>query len=265
MSRDSLPLLLRLRSLLPTDDPIQRELQPISSFFAGVSYYSLRERSDASDLIPARVYKEWLGRFQAERALTESVSLRLIYMLKEDPALLQEFKELTGPEGLDLITRFEIREIPAPSWNGQDARSASVADSYYWLAFEPATDMGGAGAMFFFSQLSLGTRRAIRAITSLLFDKRSLMLMEQPEDSIHPDLLRKLIDVFRSYSGYSQIVFTTHSPEVLDVLDPDEILLVIAPEGKTEARRLSSQEVLGARRFLKNDGSLSEYIEISAG
>ena len=57
-------------------------------------------------------------------------------------------------------------------------------------------------------------------MTSLLFDKRPLMLMEQPEDSVHPGLLRKVIDIMRSYSHSSQIIFTTHSSEVLDILQP---------------------------------------------
>jgi predicted ATPase len=117
--------------------------------------------------------------------------------------------------------------------------------------------------LFPFSQLSHGSRRAIRIVTSLLFDARSLMLMEQPEDSMHPGLLRRLIDLLRSYSARSQIVFTTQSPDVLDALEPDEVLLVSAPNGHTEARPLSQNEITRAKRYLKENGSLSEYIELT--
>ncbi len=45
------------------------------------------------------------------------------------------------------------------------------------------------------------------------------------------------------------------------MLRPEEVLLVTAPEGWTEARKLSSDEVSRAKRFLKNEGSLSEFLE----
>jgi predicted ATPase len=121
--------------------------------------------------------------------------------------------------------------------------------------------MGGAGRSFQFSDLSVGTRRVIRVVTSLLFDKRSLMLIEQPEDSIHPGLLRKLIDMMRSYSDGSQIIFTTHSSEVLDILRPEEVLMTTARDGKTSVRPLSPDEVARARRFLSDEGSLSDFLE----
>ena len=121
--------------------------------------------------------------------------------------------------------------------------------------------MGGAGRLFQFSDLSAGTRRVIRIVTSMLFDKRSLMLMEHPEDSIHPGLLRKLIDLIRTYSSETQMLFTTHSPEVLDILRPEEILLATSPKGLTTVRKLTSEEVDRAKEFLKNEGSLSEFLE----
>src|SRR5262249_12384255 len=104
-------------------------------------------------------------------------------------------------------------------------------------------------------------RRVIRMVVSLLFDRRALMLIEEPEDSIHPGLLRKLIDVFRTYSDQTQVLFATHSPEVLDMLEPEEVLLVTAPEGRTSVRRLTNEEVQQARQFLQDEGSLSDYLE----
>ena len=138
-----------------------------------------------------------------------------------------------------------------------------MGESYLFVAFEPSPRIGGSGNFFPLSQLSDGTRRALRAVTALLFDKRSLMLMEQPEDSMHPGLLEKLIDVFRSYSSRSQIVFTTHSPDVLDLLEPDELILVTAPNGRTQARHLSTDETVRAKQYLKDKGSLSEFVELA--
>jgi AAA domain, putative AbiEii toxin, Type IV TA system len=251
-----------LSSLLPTDDPILRLLDPISAFFSGVSYYSLGERPDATDPIPERSYKEWVRGIKEGRAVTESVGLRLIYMMKEDADMFAEFQALVGPAGLDLVRRTEIVSLSSPQVNGQGVPSSALArESYFFPAFEPAAHMGGTGSLFPFSQLSDGSRRAIRAITALLFDKRSLMLIEQPEDSIQPGLLHKMIGTLRSYSSRSQILFTTHSPEVLNFLDPEEVLLVSATNGMTTARSLSPEEISMARRFLSDEGTLSEFLE----
>jgi AAA domain, putative AbiEii toxin, Type IV TA system/AAA ATPase domain len=254
-----------LSSLLSADDPVRSLLDPIASFFSGVHYYPLEDRAEASDLIPEKAYNDWVQWIQRGQASTESIGLRLIYMMKEKEEMFAEFQALTGPQGLDLITKSELVEISsAHGVKHNIPRSTPLAETYFYPAFEPAAHLGGAGILFPLSQLSVGTRRAIRAITALLFDQRSLMLMEQPEDSIHPGLLGKLIDLLRSYSARTQIVFTTHSPDVLDLLEPDEVMLISAPGGKTTAHRLSAREIRGAKRFLKEKGSLSEYIEISS-
>jgi predicted ATPase len=44
-----------------------------------------------------------------------------------------------------------------------------------------------------YDELSLGTRRVLHLIVSLILDRSSLMLVEHPEDSIHRGLMRKLM------------------------------------------------------------------------
>ena len=166
-----------------------------------------------------------------------------------------------GPDGLGLLEQFDVielnRAVDPMLYKDGDASKTKV----YMPVFRPSEQMGGAGQPFPFSDLSVGTRRVIRIVTSLLFDKRSLMLMEQPEDSVHPGLLRKLIDMLRSYSHSSQIIFTTHSSEVLDILRPEEVLMATADGGRTLVRQLSPDEVARAQRFLNNEGSLSDFLE----
>jgi predicted ATPase len=242
-----------LDSLLPGDDPLQAYLSKITAFFTNVSYYPLVERRGVTDYVPEQSYKVWEIEFRSTGTLTDSIAFRHIYMWNEDRAMLEEFQDLIGPPGLGLLERFEIRSL---EWGGNPF--ARIYQPFY----VPSEQMGGAGRLCRFSELSDGTRRVIRMVTHLLFDKRSLMLMEQPEDSIHPGLLRKLIDLLRSYSDRSQIVFTTHSSDVLDILRPEEVVLVTANEGVTNARSLSPAEIAEARRFLRDEGSLSDYLEL---
>jgi len=260
------PAMMGLYAILPTDDPVRSVLWRVISFFGGISYYSLGDALATVDFVPENAYQQWREMFRATGFPSDSVGLRLIYMWKEAPEMFEEFRQLTGPMGLDLIRRVDVNEIDAPRSPAdvvQPATGAAKAEKHYWVSFEPAAHMGGTGSSVFLSSLSLGTRRSIRAIVSLLFDKRSVMLIEHPEDTIHPGLVRKLVDTLRSYSESSQIIFTTHSPEVLDVLRPEEVLLVSAANGQTSVRGLNGEEVLAAKRFLKDEGSLSEYIHLS--
>lgn len=253
------PSLAGLLSLLPESDALHTPLSAVRSFFAGVRYYALEERADYKDFVTEQQYNEWRVKYQDEGTLTNSVALRLIYMWREDRELFEELTLLLGPGGLGLLSSFEIVELNRSHEPSQasDADSSRIHLPLFW----PSPQMGGAGQPFQFSELSVGTRRVIRMVTSLLFDRRSLMLIEQPEDSVHCGLLRKLIDMLRTYSHRSQIIFTTHSSDVIDILRPEEVLLATASEGKTMVRELSPNEVDRARRFLNDDGSLSEFLE----
>lgn len=253
------PSLAALVSLLPESDFLHRTLAAIKSFFAGVRYYALDEPGRFSDFVTEQQYNDWYVKYHDEAVLTNSVALRLIYAWREDRELFEELRSLLGPYGLGLLSRFEILEFN----RSFEASPASEADAskIYMPMFWPSSQMGGAGQPFPFSELSLGTRRVIRLVTSLLFDRRSVMLMEQPEDSVHCGLLRKLIDMVQMYSHRSQIIFTTHSSDVIDILRPEEVLLATAFEGKTTVRGLSPSEVGRAGRFLNDEGSLSEFLE----
>jgi hypothetical protein len=50
---------------------------------------------------------------------------------------------------------------------------------------------------------------------------------------------------------------------VLDILQPEDVILVTADKGITKARELSPTEISEAKRFLKNDGSLSDDLEFA--
>lgn len=249
-----------LKSLMGLDDPQLKHIDRLISFFNGTRYYPFDDTDEENDLIPEYTYNEWKFRHRSAGDPTTSIAMRLIYMYEEDRELFTEFNEIMGPTGLDVTKYIGISKIGSPSsgWSGENTLSGAKLFNLYVM---PSKHMGGAWGGFPFSALSVGTRRVIRIVVSMLFDKRSLMLIEHPEDSIHPGLLRKLISILRTYSSQSQTIITTHSPEVLDILEPEEILLVTAPEGSTQARKLEPDEIGLAKEFLKNEGSLSEFLE----
>ena len=87
------------------------------------------------------------------------------------------------------------------------------------------------------------------------------MLLEHPEDGIHRGLLGKLIDVLQTYSIQSQLIISSHSSVVFNMLHPGSVRLVTSWEGNTRVRPLTPDELTLAGRFLEEDGAFSDFLE----
>ncbi len=97
----------------------------------------------------------------------------------------------------------------------------------------------------------------LMAIASILNTGFSLVAIEEPENHVHPYLLEALIDLARKSS--SQIVFTTHSPHLLDYLEPNEVYVVGRTEVGTRIMRLTDvKDFEIVKKFLEEGGTLGE-------
>jgi predicted ATPase len=87
------------------------------------------------------------------------------------------------------------------------------------------------------SSLSDGTLRAIgvlvAAFQSISGHVVSLVAIEEPESAIHPGAAVRLMDALLEASNQSQLLLTTHSPDLLEHpdLQPDSILAVESQQG----------------------------------
>lgn len=71
-----------------------------------------------------------------------------------------------------------------------------------------------------------------------------LLVFDEPELSLHPQLQRKLLSILREYSKNRQIVYATHSPElmcVLSVLNGGELARVVNKKGSSVIHQLKTQ------------------------
>ncbi|MBD2135354.1 AAA family ATPase [Sphaerospermopsis sp. FACHB-1094] len=83
-------------------------------------------------------------------------------------------------------------------------------------------------------QLSEGTLRFIWLITLLLSPGlTAVTLIDEPEVSLHPELLRLLADVMREASQKTQLIVATHSDRLIRFLKPQEVLVCDAEDGLT--------------------------------
>ena len=130
-----------------------------------------------------------------------------------------------------------------------------------------------------FSALSDGTKRLFYVISELLTPKpastadtirrlqveyeKKIIFLEEPELGIHPAQLTKLLNLIREVSRENQVILTTHSPQVLDILTKDELdritLCELDPEKGTQFHKLSAEKQQQARTYMEEVGFLSDY------
>ncbi len=93
---------------------------------------------------------------------------------------------------------------------------------------------------FYAASMSDGTLRAfgtLVAVTQLAERKApvSLVGIEEPETALHPAAAGALMDALREAASHTQVIITSHSPDLLDQVDleTDRLLAVVSREGTT--------------------------------
>lgn len=116
---------------------------------------------------------------------------------------------------------------------------------------------------FYAASMSDGTLRALGALVAVqqLADKSRrarLIGIEEPEAALHPAATGALVDALREASAHTQVLVTTHSPELLDNVDTstDELLVVVANQGKTEIARIDQASQESIKSHLYTPGEL---------
>ncbi|MGG6265896.1 AAA family ATPase [Leptolyngbya sp. AN03gr2] len=98
-------------------------------------------------------------------------------------------------------------------------------------------------------ELSEGTLRFLW-LTALLLSESltTITLLDEPEVSLHPELLRHLVYLMREASKRTQVVVATHSDRLIRFLEPREILICDLEEG---AATMTWADTLDLDRWLE--------------
>ena len=115
---------------------------------------------------------------------------------------------------------------------------------------------------FSWNDLSDGTKRILYIIGTIYYSWDSIILIEEPELGIHPHQLRDLMQFIKIQAKNKQIILTTHSPQVLNVLNSDEldrIIIAEMSENNTTLRHLDKKQQSNARKYMATELSLGDY------
>jgi predicted ATPase len=118
-------------------------------------------------------------------------------------------------------------------------------------------------ATFYASNMSDGTLRVIGilvAVAQLSEQQKPITLIgiEEPETALHPAAARALMDALREASVQTQVLVTTHSPDLLDQveMDHESVLAVTLQEGVTRIAPLGKASREAIRDSLYTPGEL---------
>jgi predicted ATPase len=151
--------------------------------------------------------------------------------------------KLPGANGEDLVSSlYDLRESDLDRFEMvEDTISAAFPD-FEKLSFPPVA--AGKLSMtwkdknfsrpIYVHELSEGTLRFLWLVTLLQSrELTTLTLIDEPEISLHPELLRLLADLMREASKRTQLIVATHSDRLIRFLEPKEVLIFDAEDGLT--------------------------------
>ena len=80
--------------------------------------------------------------------------------------------------------------------------------------------------------------------------RSTLLAIEEPKNGLHPHLSKHLVDLLRTASETRQVLVTTHNPDFIDELEPEEVILCDKKDGFTMIRQAS--EINEIKSFRKS-------------
>jgi predicted ATPase len=105
--------------------------------------------------------------------------------------------------------------------------------------------------------VSDGTIHIAAIIAALYFTPKDVIIIEEPERNLHPQLISRLLQMFTEVSAKKQLLLTTHNPEVVRHAEHADLMLVSrSQEGFSRLSRPSDMEQL--KSFLTADMGMEE-------
>lgn len=107
--------------------------------------------------------------------------------------------------------------------------------------------------------MSDGTLRILGILLAVFQRPRpSLIVLEEPERTIHPGALGAVLDLIRHASRFMQVLVTTHSPEVLDAewITDEHLRIAVWQNGATYIRPLANDSREALKKHLMSPGEL---------
>ncbi|MHC1610578.1 MAG: AAA family ATPase [Candidatus Methanospirareceae archaeon] len=109
---------------------------------------------------------------------------------------------------------------------------------------------------FDYFQVSDGTLKLLAYITAITANEPKLVCFEEPENFIHPRLFELLVEILKKSD--KQIILSTHSPYLVDWVEPEDVIIVEKKDQETVMGRIKEGDKL-KKRLVEMGLALGEY------
>jgi len=109
------------------------------------------------------------------------------------------------------------------------------------------------------NELSDGTLIVLNIVTYLVSNKYPIIAIEELENSIHPKLLKKMINLIKNDFYNIQLIITTHSPVLLNMVKINEVSII----SNKECGEAFIEQVKNKKELIKKlSGPFSSFSDI---
>ena len=87
-------------------------------------------------------------------------------------------------------------------------------------------------------EVSDGTIQTLALVVAIFDPTSPAIVIEEPENSVHPWITRRILAVCRESQSRKQIIITTHSPIVINAVRPNEVWVIWRTKGESHLEQL---------------------------
>lgn len=122
----------------------------------------------------------------------------------------------------------------------------------------------GSGRPWSVSEVSDGTIQTLGLLVAIFDPQSTALMLEEPENSVHPWIIRHILNACREASRAKQIVLTTHSPIVMNAVRPDELFVMWRSEGESRLSSFVALDPQFSELWTSGDIPTFEYLDSGA-
>ena len=103
--------------------------------------------------------------------------------------------------------------------------------------------------------MSDGAKRILLLLTFVVLaelNNYDLICIEEPENSIHPGLLRKFLYTISELSGNTKLLFSSHSPYLINYMQPENLYLGLPNSNGVATFKKLKTNTNAMKRLIKN-------------
>jgi predicted ATPase len=135
------------------------------------------------------------------------------------------------------------------------------------VGYTPSRTLGlyfhesGFGRPWTVAEISDGTIHSLALLVALYDPRAAMLVLEEPENSVHTWILRALMEAAIEAARSKQIVLTTHSRVVIDSTKPSDVWVMWRNRGESGLAQLSALDADLLELIEEGDLTMFEFLD----